>query len=280
MHGRIFTATDDLPNAAKTIVLAFAFWQRQFGSDPTVIGGRITLNGERYEIIGVAGRALQGDQIAEQALLSGEIEIDQPPDVYVPLQIDPNSAGRSHSFNVAGRLKPGVTLGAANAQLQAGYQEYARRWTNLTPGAGFAVQPLQDAIVGGVRSALLILLGAVGLVLLIACANVANLLLARATSRKQEIAIRAAVGAGRGRIVQQLLTESVMLSMAGGILGLAAGYAGIRVLLRLSPGIPRIGGRFPMSSSTGGFSHSHSHYRFRPAFCLDLFPRSTRLVRI
>ena len=120
-------------------------------------------------------------------------------------------------------------------------EEYARKWTDLSPGASFAVQPLQDAIVGGVRNSLLILLGAVSLVLLIACANVANLLLARATSRKREIAIRAAVGAGRGRIIRQLLTESVMLSLAGGILGLAAGYAGIRAILRLSPGIPRIG---------------------------------------
>jgi putative ABC transport system permease protein len=139
-------------------------------------------------------------------------------------------------------LKPGVSLAAANAQLQASFQEYTRKWPDLIPGAGFRVQSLKDAVVGGVRKSLLTLVGAVGFVLLIACANVANLLLARATGRKREIAIRAAVGAGRGRIVRQLLTESVILSLAGGVLGLAAGYAGIRAILRLSPGnIPRIG---------------------------------------
>ncbi len=241
LHGRTFTAEDDLPNAPKTVVLAYSFWQRRFAGDLKAIGRRITLRGERYEIIGVAGADLQNGQIAEQSLLSGDIEIDGPPDVYIPLHLDPNSANRGHSFNVAGRLKPGVTLAAANEQLRAGYPEYARKWKDLTPGAGFAVQPLQAAIVGGVRPSLLILLAAVSLVLLMACANAANLLLARATGRKREIAIRAAVGAGRGQIVRQLLTESVMLSLAGGVVGLAAGYAGIRALLTIGPGIPRIG---------------------------------------
>jgi predicted permease len=241
--GRTFTAADDLPNAAKTVVLAYRFWQRHFGANPNVIGQRMTLGGARYEIIGVVGAHLQNGQIAERSALSGEIEIDEPPDVYLPFQIDPNSASHGHYFNVAGRLKPGVTLAAANQQLQAGYREFALKWPDIDyPGRGFGLEPLQAAIVGGVRNSLLILWGAVGLVLLIACANVANLLLARATGRKREIAIRAAVGAGRGRIVRQLLTESVMLSLAGGFLGLAAGYAGIRAILSFIPGeIPRIG---------------------------------------
>ena len=140
-------------------------------------------------------------------------------------------------------MKPGVTLTAANARLQAGYPEYAHKWpADSPPGMGFAVQPLQDAVANGARRPLVILLGSVGFVLLIACPNVANLLLALEAGRKREIAIRAALGAGRGRIVRQLLTESVMLSLAAGSVGLADGYAGIRAILKLSPGgIPRIG---------------------------------------
>lgn len=230
LYGRTYTAEEDLPNAPKTMVLSYAFWKRHYGGDPQVIGRRVTLSGERYEIIGVAGPNLK-------------IEIDQPPDVYIPFQIDPNSSAHGHFFYVIGRMKPGITLAAADARLQASFQAYARQWPGDFPErTGFGVQSLQDAVVGDARTSLLILLGAVSLVLLIACANVANLLLARATGRKREIAIRAAVGAGRGRIVRQLLTESVMLSLAGGVLGLAAGYAGIRALLSLNPGnIPRIG---------------------------------------
>ncbi len=231
VRGRTYSAEEDLPNAPKTAVLAYGFWRRRFGGDPQVIGRRITLSGESYEIIGVVGPNLK-------------IEIDQPPDIYVPFQLDPERDDNGHYFTVIGRLKPGVTLASANAQLQASFKAYKEKHTVPFdfPQTGFAAQPLQDAIVGGVRNSLLILVGAVSFVLLIACANVANLLLARAMGRRREIAIRAAVGAGRGRIVRQLLTESVMLSLAGGVVGLAAGYAGIRAILSVSPGnIPRIG---------------------------------------
>jgi putative ABC transport system permease protein len=254
LHGRTFTVEDDLPGTPRRVVLAYAFWQRRFAGDPAVIGRRMTLSGERYEIVGVLGSNLKDGQISETMLGNGEITIDEPSDVYIPFQLDPNSAEHGHYFNVAGRLKPGITLAAANARLQASYSEYVRKWPDDIRGrVGFRVQPLQDAIVGGVRNSLLLLLGAVSFVLLIACANVANLLLARATSREREMAIRAAVGAGRGRLVRQLLTESVMLSLAGGALGLVAGYAGIRALLSLSFGnIPRIG--------TGG-SNVHLDWR-------------------
>jgi len=229
--GRTYTAEEDLPHAPKTAVLAYGFWRRRFGGDPGVIGKRMTLSGESYEVIGVVGPSLK-------------IEIDQPPDLYVPFQLDPVRDDNGHYFTVLGRLKPGVSLAAANEQLKAAWQQYHRAHVLPFdfPQIGFGVQRLQDAIVGGVKNSLLILLGAVGFVLLIACANVANLLLARATGRKREIAIRAAVGAGRGRIMRQLLTESVVLSLAGGVVGLAVGYVGIRAILSVSPGnIPRIG---------------------------------------
>jgi len=230
LYGRTFSKEEDLPRGPNVVVLTYGFWQRRFGADPSVIGKTINLSGAPHEIIGIVGPSLK-------------IEIDEPPDVYTPFQLDPNSTDQGHYFNSGARLKQGVTLAAANAQFKVAAEEFRRKYPGaLGPQGSFGVEPLREVLVRGVRTLLLVLLGAVSFVLLIACANVANLLLARATGRRREIAIRAAVGAGRGRIIRQLLTESVVLSMTGGLVGLAIGFLGIRAILSINPGnIPRIG---------------------------------------
>ena len=228
MLGRTFTPQEDSPNGGKVVVLSYGLWTRRLGSNPNIVGSTISLGNEAYTIVGVLGKSFFSDPEA---------------DIYLPFQFDPNSANQGHYFLAAGRLKPGVTLAQANALLKVTADQFRHQYPEaLGPKDGFAVQPLRDSIVSDVRSSLLIMLGAVSLVLLIACANVANLLLIHATGRKREFAIRAALGAGRARIILQLLTESVLLSVTGGILGLLLGYFGVRALLALSPGnIPRIG---------------------------------------
>ena len=228
MLGRTFTQQEDSPNGGKVMVLNYGLWKRKFGSNPNIVGTTLSLNNEPYTIVGVVGPGFDTDPVA---------------DVWLPYQLDPNSTNQGHYFLTAARLKPGVTLAQANAQLKLAADQFRRRYPNdMGPKDSFDVKPLRDIIVSDVRSSLFTLLGAVGFVLLIACANVANLLLVRATGRKREFAIRAAMGAGRMRIIGQLLTESVLLSVTGGILGLILGYVGVRALLTVSPGgIPRIG---------------------------------------
>jgi len=227
MLGRTFTQQEDSPNGGKVVVLSYGLWQRRFGGNPSIIGTALSLGNEPYTIIGVLGKGFTSDPAS---------------DIWLPFQFEPNNTNLGSYFLVAAKLKPGVTLAQANAQMKVASAQFHHLYPKLDSDAGFAVEPLRDTIVSDVRSSLLVLLGSVGLVLLIACANVANLLLVRATGRKREFAIRAALGASRARIVRQLLTESVLLSVTGGILGLVLGYLGVRALLAVSPaGLPRIG---------------------------------------
>jgi predicted permease len=227
MLGRTFTPQEDSPNGGKVVVLTYGLWQRKFGGNPNVLGSALSLGNEPFTIIGVTGKDFRTDPEA---------------DLFVPFQFEPYSTNQGHYFLAAARLRDGVTVEQANSQMKLAAAEFKRVYPASNPKMSFAVEPLRDVIVRGVRQLLLVMLGAVSMVLLIACANVANLLLVRATGRRREFAIRAALGAGRARIVRQLLTESVMLAAAGGVLGLAVGFAGVRALLAMSPpGLPRIG---------------------------------------
>jgi putative ABC transport system permease protein len=224
--GRTFIPQEDLPHGGNVVVLSYNVWQHRFGCDRTIVGKSISLGNELYTVVGVIGKDFVGDVQA---------------DLWLPFQFDPVSTDGNPFFNVTGVLQPHITISQANAALAALSPEYLREYPNgwdPHPSVG----PLFDTIIGDARNSLLIMLGAVGLVLLIACANVANLLLVRATARKREFAIRSALGAGRARIIRQLLTESVLLSLVGGILGIVLGFAGMRALLAISPaGLPRIG---------------------------------------
>jgi putative ABC transport system permease protein len=226
--GRTFTAAEDSPHGGNVVVLSYGLWKRRFGGDRNIIGNNIQLNGQPYQVVGVIGR---------------EFVTDNPADLWLPLQFELTSPDQAHYFGVIARLKSGLTVPMANAQLKLAADQYRTTYPGtLGPNHGFSVVLLQELMVRDTRSSLYVLLGAVGLVLLIACANVANLLLIRATARKRELATRSALGAGRWHIIRQLLTESLVVSLAGGALGLILGFAGVRLLLAINPGsIPRIG---------------------------------------
>ena len=228
LAGRSFTAAEDSPNSGHVVVLSYGLWQRRFGGRSNIVGTNIQLDGEPYLVVGIVGRGFV---------------TEQPSDLWLPYQFDYNSQDLANYFFVAARLKPGITPQMANAQLKLAAQEYRQTYPQfLSPESSFGVIPLQESIIGDTRSSLLVLLGAVSLVLLIACANVGNLLLIRASARKRELATRSALGAGRGHLIRQLLAESLMLSLSAGLLGLILGIVGVRLLLAVSPdGIPRIG---------------------------------------
>jgi putative ABC transport system permease protein len=228
--GRTFTADEDRPGGPAVAVISDGLWRSRFGGDPGIINRPIDLGGEPFVVIGVLGPTFSSDPKS---------------DIWLPLKPDPNSLDQGHYLRATARLKPGITLAQAQAAMKLAAEEFKRKFPNssvMGPQNSFTAIPLRDSVIGDVRFGLLLLFGAVGFVLLIACSNVANLLLARATIRKREIAICAALGAGRARIIWQLLTESLLLSLAGGLLGLGLGYLGVRALLSINPGdIPRIG---------------------------------------
>ena len=225
--GRAFTEEEDRLGGPQVLLVSYGLWQRRFGGDPSILSKTIALGGAPYTLIGI---------------LSPGFQPYPPADVWMPLQADPNSTNQAHILMVSGRLPSGATLAQANSQMSLIGKRYVQTHAGqLGNDDKIQVTLMQQVITGDVRPALLILLGAVGLLLLIACANVANLLLARAAGRQKEIAIRAAIGAGRGRIVRQLLTESLLLALIGGVLGLALGSWGVRALLTLTPGdLPRV----------------------------------------
>jgi putative ABC transport system permease protein len=225
--GRTFSADEDRAGSGNVVVLSYWLWKRKFGGDPNIVGKPISLEKEPYTVVGVTGESFRTDPES---------------DLWIPFQFNLNSVDQLHSFGAVGRLKPGLSLSQANMQLRLASQAAQRQGMLPDPEYTFVLEPLRDAIVKDARASLLLMQAAVGMVLLIACANVANLLLGRAAVRQREFAIRAAIGAGRGRLLRQFATESVLLATCGGGIGLVMGSLGLHALLSISPGnIPRIG---------------------------------------
>jgi putative ABC transport system permease protein len=227
--GRSFTPGDDRIGADRVAMMSHGFWQRGFGGEPRIVGTQLMLDGVNHTVVGVLPPSMR---LANR-------------DVWVPvgpLTNTPRFARSSHPGLVGiGRLKPGVSIDQMSADLSDVAAQLAREYPNDNAGIGAHGAPMMEIVVGQVRRALVVLSVAVGFVLLIACANVANLVLARSTARVKEFGLRVAIGAGRGRLVRQLLTESLVLSTIGGVLATGLAWAGVKLLLQLRPGsVPRL----------------------------------------
>ena len=228
-RGRAYTADEDQPGREQVAVLSHRLWARRFGSDASIVGREIRLSGRAYEVIGVMPASFDYTAQSEE--------------LWVPIAFTPERRGMhdEHFLQVFARLKAGATREQAGAELERAAADVRERFPKENKERAFAVYPLTGEVVGDYDRRLFVLLGAVGFVLLIACGNVANLLLARGAARAGELGIRAALGAGHGRIVRQLLTESLVLAAAGAALGLAIAWWGIRALVAAAPpGVPRL----------------------------------------
>ena len=227
--GRWFVPDEFVFGSHRVVVLSHALWVRRFGANPGIVGQTITLNARPYTVVGVA---------PESARLPARAQL------WAPFAVDPSSPPQSRRgdfLSVVARLKPGISQARAQSDMDAIGRRLAAAYPATNARVGVLVISLHDQLVGQIRPALLVFSGAVALVLLIACANVANLLLARATAREREMAVRAALGAGRSRLVRQMLTESLVLAVAGGLLGLALAWWGVQGLKAAAPPtLPRL----------------------------------------